>query len=99
MFPILTDSIELTHQIEKYCVRNKFDSSRSEPAEGRRSVASVYGMQSSTVYTEAGFLVLASVCSSLARLTITSREMRITFCFKSTFCRQIVSCFEYFLIK
>ena len=44
--------------------------------------------------------VNTSVCSSLCLArSITSQEMSTTFCFKSTFCRQIVSCFKYFLIK
>ena len=79
------------------------DSSCSETAEGRCSVAAL--TVCSVVYL-AGYILrqvfwcwhFCQFVSCLARLTITSREMSTTFCFKSTFWRQIVSCFKYFLI-
>ena len=48
---------------------------------------------------------LTSVCSSLVGLARSTLlldylgKMSINFCFKSTFCRQSVSCFKYFFIK
>ena len=57
---------------------------------------------SAKLYTEAGFLMLASVCSSLLSCLLDdnlARNEHLTFCFKSTFCSQIVSCYKNFVIK
>ena len=79
--------------------------------QGRLSVASIYGIYIYIYSVMAGYTLMQvfwcwrlSVrlsSGSLARPCSLDYlgKMSITFCFKSTFCRQIVSCFKYFLIK
>ena len=86
------------------------NSSRSESAEGWLSVASIYGIGCQQCHCQWKYILrprkrcphfrqhFCLFVSYLAR-SITSREMSITFCFKSTFRRQIVTCFKYFLVK
>ena len=85
-------------------------SSRGESAVGRLSVASIYGIGCQQCHCQWKYILRPRkrcphfrqhFCLFVSYLacSITSREMSITFCFKSTFCRQIVSCFKYFLIK
>ena len=85
-------------------------SSRSESAVGRLSVASIYGIGCQQCHCQWKYILrprkrcphfrqhFCLFVSYLAR-SITSREMSMIFCFKSTFCRQIVSCYKYFLVK